>query len=78
MAAGSSRAAGTPHRPSRKPVQAAALPPPPPGGVDLRCIAGIRALASIGVVLFHCWAYWQIFLSHEVKHALGERNPVIK
>lgn len=63
--------------PGRKAVRALPSPPPPPG-VDLRCLAGVRALASIGVVLFHCWAYWQIFLSYEVKHALGEHSPLIK
>lgn len=63
------------------PESAAAVPSaaaPPPSAVDLRPLTGIRAAASIGVVLLHCFFYWQLFVSHEVKYQMTRTNPVLK
>ena len=46
--------------------------------VDLQMLDGVRALASIGVVLLHCFMFWQFFLDHETKYRLTASNPVIR
>jgi hypothetical protein len=57
------------------------LPPPPvpvPPGVDLQCLPGVRAVASLGVVIFHSYIYWQFFQSHETKYELTRSNPFFR
>ena len=53
-------------------------PPPLPPGVDLQCLPGVRAVASLGVVIFHSYIYWQFFQDHETKYELTRGNPLFR
>lgn len=45
---------------------------------DLRSLVGVRALASIGVVVLHSYMLWQFFLDHHTKYELTRSNALIK
>ncbi|KAL4457911.1 hypothetical protein ABPG75_012776 [Micractinium tetrahymenae] len=45
---------------------------------DLHCLAGVRALANIGVVVLHSYMLWQFFLDHDTKYELTRGNAVVK
>jgi peptidoglycan/LPS O-acetylase OafA/YrhL len=68
----------SPTRPAAGPAAAAAGPASYHSSpLDLRPLNGLRALASIAVVLYHSWILWSMLLPYDTASRLTRRNVLV-
>lgn len=48
------------------------------GTLDLACLDGCRALASIWVVLLHCYGIWCFFVPYQARAVMLQRNALVR
>lgn len=72
-AAPAGKAAGAPPSP-------AAPPPPSPHKphLDFKCLDGVRALASMWIVLLHSYTIWCFLVTPDVRARLIKTNPLVR